>query len=48
MFFPVGPSRSAFGGREPDLSPLTERKRVDVVQSPARLSGVVHREDQND
>jgi hypothetical protein len=42
MFFPVGPSRSAFGGREPDPSPLTEQKRVHIVRSLAILSGVVH------
>ncbi len=48
MFFPVVPSRSVFHGREPDPSPLTERKRVYIVRSSATLSGVVHVEDQDD
>jgi hypothetical protein len=41
--FSGGPSRSAFHGREADPSPLTERKRVDVVRSPATLSGGISR-----
>jgi hypothetical protein len=48
MCFPVVPSRSVFHGKEPDPSPLSERKRVYIVRSQAMLSGVVHVEDQDD
>lgn len=48
MFFPVVPFRSMFYGKEPDPSPLSERKRVYIVRSQAMLSGVIHVEDQDD